>query len=88
MQVVTLDAGTTALCFKEEDLARFLALLQDGSSAVEELILTLRKLSCHEISKHDLEHTAPLLHPTVQVKLAVDIFRQVLSVSKGMITIY
>lgn len=65
-QVVTLDAGTSALCFKPEDLLRFQSLLQNSGTSAEELILTLRKLSCHEISKQDLEHTAPLLHPTVQ----------------------
>ena len=67
MQVVTLDAGTTALCFQEHDLARFQALLLDGGTPDEKLVLTLRKLACHEISKRHLEHTAPLLHPTVQV---------------------
>lgn len=64
--MVTLDAGTTALVFQEEDLARFQAILQDSHSTAEELVLTLRKLSCHEISVQDLQEKAPLLQPSVQ----------------------
>lgn len=64
-QVVTLDAGTTALCYREEDLARLQTIIQDSHATPEQLILTLRKLSCHEISLHDLEGV-PLLHPSVQ----------------------
>jgi hypothetical protein len=67
VQVVTLDAGTTALVYMEEDLIRLQAVIQDSDATAEELVLALRKLSCHEISLQELQETVPLLHPSVQV---------------------
>ncbi len=67
VQVVTLDAGTTALVYTEEDLVRLQAVIQDSDATAEELLLALRKLSCHEISLQELQETVPLLHPSVQV---------------------
>jgi hypothetical protein len=71
VQVVTLDAGTTALVYTGEDLARLQAVVQDSHATAEELILALRKLSCHEISLQDLQETVPLLHPSVQARTIV-----------------
>jgi hypothetical protein len=65
--VVTLDAGTTALVYTEEDLVRLQAVIQDSDATAEELLLALRKLSCHEISLQELQETVPLLHPSVQM---------------------
>lgn len=65
-QVVVLDAGTTALVYTEEDLTRLQTVIQDSHATSEELILALRKLSCHEISVRDLQEVMPLLHPSVQ----------------------
>ena len=72
MQVVTLDAGTTALVYTEEDLVRLQAVIQDSDATAEELLLALRKLSCHEISLQELQETVPLLQPSVQVPTASD----------------
>ena len=69
-QVVVLDAGTTALVYTGEDLTRLQTVIQDSHATAEELILALRKLSCHEISLRDLQDMVPLLHPSVQANPA------------------
>ena len=68
--MVTLDAGTSVMCFGEEDLRRYQALLTDPSTSTQGLLLTLRKLSVHEISAAHLSKAA-LLQPSVQVKMVL-----------------
>ena len=73
--MVTLDAGTTALVYTEEDLARLQSIIQNSDATPEDLLLALRKLSCHEISLQELQETVPLLQPSVQVHTVEHLLR-------------
>lgn len=65
-KVVILDAGTTSTVFTDADLSRLQAILQNADSTTDDIVQTLRKLSCLQFSARHLGDL-PLLQQSVQI---------------------